>query len=221
MNRKVFLIDSNNKKMKWRSTAWTRIALIPLIDTYVLLLGISIILFLLNEYKIANLYIEGKDFVTYILMVVAYIAISIIIGIFDLIRFLSLNNTIVVKENNNITIIKALKDTTGTSKIAIGSMFYNTSDSLLQSLASLGLYASGAVEMQKNLSKRDKKIIVEINRILDERSNDYKYTDYKNCKLISETKNYYKYIGEKNGIPSTFKIHKIYSNINLLTKEEN
>lgn len=220
MNRRIFLIDNNSKKMKWLSTAWYRIAIIPIIDIIVLLGVFSAILFFLNEYKIANLYLGGTSFVTYIWVVLVYIAVSVIIAIFDFIKFNSLNNTMVVKEDNNITIVKGLNKIKGAASATMGSIFYNNSDTLLSSLASLGLYSIGAIEMQKSLTEYDNKTISEINKILNERNDNYKYTDYKNCKLVNETKNYYEYVGEKNGVSSKFKIHKVYSNINLLNKEE-
>lgn len=221
MNKKILLIDNNNKKMKWLSTAWYRIALIPIVDVIVLLLVVSVILFYLNYYEVANLYLGGTIFITYIWVVLAYITVSIIIAIFDFIKFNSLNNTMIVKENNNITIVKGLNNIRGARNTTTGSIFYNNSDSLLGRLASIGLYTSGAVEMQKELTENDNKTIEEINKILDRKSNNYKYTDYKNCRLVKETRNYYEYIGEKDGISSKFKIHKVYSNINLLNKEEN
>lgn len=221
MNKKIFLIDNNNKKMKWLSTAWYRIAIIPIIDVVVLLLVVSTILFVLNYSGVLSLYLGGTSFITYIWVVLAYIAISVIIAIFDFIKFNSLNNTMLVKEGNNITIVKGLNKIRGASITTMGSIFYNKSDSLLGSLASLGLYASGAIEFQKSLTENDSKTIAEINKILDERNDNYKYTDYKNCKLVNETKKYYEYVGEKDGVSSKFKIHKVYSNINLLNKEEN
>lgn len=221
MNKKVFLIDVNNKKMKWLSTAWLRISIIPIIDVIVLLLVISTIMFCLNEFGVVKLYMGGTSFIAYIWVVLAYVTISIVIAIFDFIKFNSLNNTMIVKENNNITIVKGLNKLRGTSRTTMGSIFYNTSDSLLGSLASIGLYASGAIEMQKSLTENDSKTIAEINKILYERNDNYKYIDYKNCKLVNETKKYYEYVGEKNGVSSKFKIYKVYSNINLLNREEN
>lgn len=221
MNKKIFLIDNNNKKMKWLSTAWYRIVIFPIIDAVVLLLVVSTIIFSLNEFGGVKLYMGGPSYITYIWVVLTYIAINVIIAIFDFIKFNSLNNTMVVKENNNITIVKGLNKIRGASSTTMVPIFYNNSDSLLGSLASLGLYSSGAIEMQKSLTENDSKTIAEINKILDERNANYKYTDYKNCKLVNETKNYYEYIGEKDGVSSKFKIHKVYSNINLLNKEEN
>ncbi len=221
MNKKIFLIDTNNKRMKWLSTAWFRISIIPIIDVIVLLLVVSIIMFCLNEFGVVKLYLGGTSYITYIWVVLSYIAISVIIAIFDFIKFNSLNNTMIVKDNNNITIVKGLNKIRGASRTTLGSIFYNNSDSLLGNLASIGLYASGAIEMQKSLTEDDSKTITEIKKLLDERNDNYKYTDYKNCKLVNDTKKYYEYVGEKNGVSSKFKIYKVYSNINLLNKEEN
>lgn len=196
-------------------------ALFPIIDTIVLLLVIPTILFLLNELKVANLYVGSFVLIGYIYVVIAYIAITMAIAIFDLFKYTSLNNTMIVKENNNITIVKGLNRTSGGEEAYLGSILYNNSDSLAGSLASMGLYARGVAELQRNLTEKDSKTIEAINKIIDERSKNYKYTDYKNCKLINETKNYYKYIGEKKGVLTKFKIYKVYSNIDLLNKEVN
>lgn len=224
MNKKIFIIDNDNKKVKWLSTSLYRMALFPIIDTVVLLLIIPTILFLLNELKVVNLYLGGTFLITYIYIVIAYIVISMAIAIFDLFKYISLNNTMVVKENDNITIVKGLNKTRGATSatdVMAGSIFYNNSDSLLGMLASLGLYAHGTVELQKKLTEKDINKIELINKILDERSNSYKYTDYKNCRLLTETDKYYEYTGEKNGVSTKFKIYKVYSNINLLNKEGN
>lgn len=221
MNKKFFLIDSNNKKIKWLSTSLYRIASIPIIDTIVLLLVVPIILFLLNELKVANLYEGGFLTSTYLYAVIAYVAISMSIAIFDLFKYISLTNTMIVKENDNITIVKGINRPSGGEGVYLGSILYNNSDSLAGRLASLGLYARGVAELQKKLAEEDSKTIEVINKIVDERSNNYKYTDYKNCKLLDETKKYYKYIGEKNGVSTKFKIYKVYSNIDLLNKEVN
>ena len=221
MNKKVFIIDNNNKKMKWLSTAWCRISIVPIIDAIVLLLLILTILFIVNEFTDAHLYFGGTYLIAYIYTVIAYIVISVIIAIIDFIKFNSLNNTMIVKENNNITVVKGLNLIKGASSTIMGSIFYNNSDSLLSSLASLGLYANGAIAMHQGLTEKDNKTLAEIDKILTERSNSYKYTDYKNCKLVNDTKNYYEYIGEKNGVSSKFRIYKVYSNINFLNKEEN
>lgn len=221
MNKKIFLIDNNNEKIKWLSTSLYRAGVIPIIDSVVLLLVVPTILFLLNELKVANLYEGGFFPFTYVYVVIAYVAISMAIAIFDLFKYISLTNRMIVKENDNITIVKGFNRPSGGEGVYLGSILYNNSDSLVGSLASIGLYARGVAELQKKLTEEDSKTIEVINKIIDERSNNYKYTDYKNCKLLYETKKYYKYIGEKKGVSTKFKIYKVYSNIDLLNKEVN
>lgn len=220
MERKVFFIDNDNKRVKWLSTALSRILIIPMIDAIVLLFVVFTVMFLLDEFGDQKLYIGGPNFIAYVWAVIAYIVVNMIIAVFDFIKFSSFNNTIIVKENNDITIVKGFHTLKGTSKTAMGSVLYNNSNSLLLSLASIGLYASGAIAAQKSLTKNESQTIEEINRILDDRNGNYKYKDYKNCKLINETKKYYKYIGERNGVTSKFKIYKVYSNIDLFNSQE-
>lgn len=215
MNKQILLIDENNQKIKWLSTSLYRVIIFPIIDTIVLLLVVETILFLLNEFKIAKLVLLGDSFNTYLSLVLAYIIISMGIAIFDLLKYISLKNKIIVKENDNITIIKGFNKPRGGENIYLGSILYNNSDSLLGRLASLGLYASGTIEMQKDLNEKDSKTLAQINNILDERSNNYKYIDYKNCKLLNETKKHFEYVGEKNGVSTKFKIKKVYLSINF------
>lgn len=221
MERKVFFIDNNNKKMQWLSTSFLRIAGVPLIDTVVLIGVIPTILFVLNMLNIAKLYLGGAGFINYIYFVCIYIFLRIIFAIFDFFKFRKLQGTMIVKENNDITFVKELMFSNNASNIILGSISYANSQSLLVKLASIGLYATGVKNVQKDLTEGDIKTIKEINRILDERDECYKYTDYKNCKLLKETKNYFKYIGEKNGVLTKFKIYKVYSNIDLINREGN
>lgn len=57
-----------------------------------------------------------------------------------------------------------------------------------------------------------------VNLILDERNISYKYTDYKNCKLVKDTSKYREYIGEVNGVSSKVRISKDF--INIVNKGE-
>lgn len=58
----------------------------------------------------------------------------------------------------------------------------------------------------------------EIIKILDEKPNGYKIYDYKDCKLVGETRKYYKFSSTINGVASNFKIYKVYLNMESLVR---
>lgn len=190
MERKIFFLDSNNKKIKWLGTAWNRVAIMPIIDVIMLLFVFPGVLHLLGEYKVADLHIDGTAFGLYILVISCYIVISTIIAFIDFVKYRNLtDNTIIAKENANIILVKSQN--------------------------------RGTLAFQKEMSEEDNKAINEINKIFDERPKGYKFTEYKNCKLVKETKDYYAFSGEKNGVASNFKIYKVYANIDFINEEEN
>lgn len=103
----------------------------------------------------------------------------------------NLEDSIVLKIKNNITIIQLLmlKDIKEFKEIFNKKTAYRSSIDI------------------NSLKKK-------INHIVTYRDNyRYKYTDYKNCKLIKETKDYYECIAENKWVSSSFIIYKIYFGI--------
>ena len=179
MKRDFYYIDNQNKLLKqWQAGEW-RIIFGYTLD-FLLLFGDFVILLLLNNSGIINLSLGITELIIVLVLGLSYIVFSIIKGRIELCRFQNLVDTVIVKTQDNITILK-------------------------------------------NLAWIDKETLAQyIDNILDERNkNEFEYIDYKNCKLVKETKSYFEYIGEKNGSSSRFKIYKIYFNINYLNKEKN
>ncbi len=179
MKREIYYINTQHKLLKkWETSQW-RLFFGFTLDI-ILLVAIFGILFILNVSGVTNLYLGGTGVTIVLELGILYIVFSVVKGLVEFHRFKNLAYTAIVKEQNNITIIK-------------------------------------------NLTWIDTQTLKQyIDKILDERNkNEFEYTDYKNCKLVKETKTYFEYIGEKNGFSSKFKIYKIYFNINNLNKEEN
>lgn len=217
MERKVFLIDNNSKKMKWLNTSLIRAFVMPIIDTFVLL-GV----FLAIIEAILELNISYDTTINYIKLVIIYVTLEVIIGIFYVIQNFRLSNTIIVKEKDNITIIKVCNNNDGLSSTVLGSNLITNQGSLTETLVGSVLMVGGLNKTQKSMKEDiDPKVIEKIDDILQNRPNGYIYKDYENCKLLKETNNYYKFTGLRNGSASNFKIYKVYKNIDLINKEEN
>jgi len=89
----------NSKKNKKNSTSSIRLGFL-LIDPIVLLAVVLGTLFLLNEYKILNLYVGGNSLLIYIGCVLGYIVISGIIGVIGFVKSLTTNDTKATKQKN-------------------------------------------------------------------------------------------------------------------------
>ena len=84
----------NSKK---NYTSVIRFSFVP-IDSIVLLAVVLGTLFLLNEYKILNLYVGGSSLLIYIGCVLGYIVINGIIGVIGLVKSLTLDDTKATKQ---------------------------------------------------------------------------------------------------------------------------
>lgn len=89
----------NSKKHKKSSTSAIKLGFL-MIDPIVLLAVVLGILFLLNKYKILNLYVGGDSLLIYIGCVLGYIVISGIVGIIGFAKSLTSNDTKATKQAN-------------------------------------------------------------------------------------------------------------------------
>lgn len=218
MNKKVFHVDNNNKEIKWLSTCFQRLVMWPFIDILVLLLLFTGIIHFLDVLGERKLYSNGVIGI-YIWSVVFYIFLGQAIAFYDFFKYRKISRTIVVKENNNIALIRTNFVLKGAASTIAGGALYRNLNSMPGKLASLGLFIFGAKKAQKSINDIPAITDEEVIKILDEKPSGYKIYDYKECKLVGETRKYYKFSGNINGVASNFKIHKVYSNMDLLVGE--
>lgn len=148
MDTKIFNVDSNSNEIKWLSTCFTRVAIFPFVDILVLLLIFTGIIHFLDVLGGKKLYMDSILQV-YIYSVIFYIFLGQAIAFYDFFKFRKISRTIIVKENNDFTLIRSNFVFKGAAPILAGGALYRNLNSGLGKLASFGLYALGAKKRAK------------------------------------------------------------------------
>lgn len=195
MERKIFKkIDSESKTVKWLRTSGTRCFMVFIDVTVLALAPVILTLLLFGEEAMDN----NKSLIC-VLLIMLYAIINFGVAILDVFKAREFNDTTIVKENNSIFILR-----TNFVTYEVGLMKNQMSDEEAYNYS---------VKNSHKLPTDE-----EINKVLEERPEGFSVIEYKDCKLIRETKNYYKFVGLKDGVPSKFKIYKVYSNISSIVE---
>ena len=195
MERKIFKkIDSESKTVKWLRTSGTRCFMVFIDVTVLALAPVILTLLLFGEEAMDNI----KSLIC-VLLIMLYAIINFGVAILDVFKAREFNDTTIVKENNSIFILR-----TNFVTYEVGLMKNQMSDEEAYNYS---------VKNSHKLPTDE-----EINKVLEERPEGFSVIEYKDCKLIRETKNYYKFVGLKDGVPSKFKIYKVYSNISSIVE---
>lgn len=232
----VFELNQKNEYVKKLKKGFAYLGIYPLITLVILLVFFAVFYLISTAETLKNNDIikwVGNNAGIVIQIFIGIIIIQVIIGIFRIFKNLKIQNSLVIKEGKDIMLLYKINEINqlAASAMAVGelamdkSSIVNASISKVMkaspnvvSLLGLGMYLTGTANANVNEKETIKPLIKEI---VDNPRTKYKF--YTDCKLLTETKNYYlfnginiNYAGQTKN--ENFKIYKIYSNIDKLVK---
>ena len=232
----VFELNQKNEYVKKLRKGFVFLGIYPLITLVILLLFFAVFYLISTAETLNNNDIVewvGNNASIVIQIFIGIVIIEVIIGIFRIIKNLKIQNSLIIKEGKDIMLLYKINEINqlAASAMAVGglamdknsivnasiSKAINASPNIV-SLLGLGMYLAGTTNAKVKEKETIKPLIKEI---VDNPRTKYKF--YTDCKLLTETKNYYLFNGTNIDYAGqtkneNFKIYKIYSNIEQLVK---
>ena len=232
----VFELNQKNEYVKKLRKGFVFLGIYPLITLVILLLFFAVFYLISTAETLNNNDIVewvGNNAGIVIQIFIGIVIIQVIIGIFRIIKNLKIQNSLIIKEGKDIMLLYKINEINqlAASAMAVGglamdknsivnasiSKAINASPNIV-SLLGLGMYLAGTTNAKVKEKETIKPLIKEI---VDNPRTKYKF--YTDCKLLTETKNYYLFNGTNIDYAGqtkneNFKIYKIYSNIEQLVK---
>ena len=232
----VFELNQKNEYVKKLRKGFVFLGIYPLITLVILLLFFAVFYLISTSETLNNNDIVewvGNKAGIVIQIFSGIVIIQVIIGIFRIIKNLKIQNSLIIKEGKDIMLLYKINEINqlAASAMAVGglamdknsivnasiSKAINASPNIV-SLLGLGMYLAGTTNAKVKEKETIKPLIKEI---VDNPRTKYKF--YTDCKLLTETKNYYLFNGTNIDYAGqtkneNFKIYKIYSNIEQVVK---
>lgn len=200
MKRNVFVLDENSKLIKKMIRNVNRLSFKMIALDFIFLIVVPLIVMfgVFGNYEVYD-EIEVNTLLIYFFAIIMYFIFNFINSILSRVKFQEIRDAVIAKEDDTIFII--------TSKWISYEIGLKN-----ETMMDEEIYRYRRQERNKLL----KPTIEEVNVVLDKRPEGFYISEYKDCKLLKEKRDYYEFEGNKNDKLSRIKIYKAYLNIDFI-----